>query len=374
MYLDLFISKYQRMIGLARYTEALKEYLANQGIEYTTIEPAYPALIRLADTLARPFGYDVHEFFNTYPISAHFRNGSIKHFTTQMMALLFSIQPDLEKVVISVHDIIPYMMRDDPEQNVYHHFYDRWIDNQAMQNIRKADRILVVSNFTGRMLIEKLDCPQDKIRVVHNAVDHEVFHPILKTDDVCARYGLSKEYRYLLYVGSENPRKNLYRLIQAFGEIKRKMPEVKLIKVGKPEYLQQYALLKYQIHSAGLDEDVLWLGSVPNDDLAGLYSAVDAFVFPSLYEGFGLPPLEAMACGTPVICSDTTSLPEVVGEAAVTVNPYDTDSWVAAIERVLCDDDLQKELRSRGLARAAQFTWDRTIQQTIEVYDEVDRI
>jgi glycosyltransferase involved in cell wall biosynthesis len=275
-------------------------------------------------------------------------------------------------VAITVHDIVPYLVRHDPAQNVYPHFYDRLVDERAMKNICKAERIIAISAYTGQMLVEKLGCPPDRIRVVPLGIDPELFHPVEVSAEFRRRYGLEPGRRYLLYVGSENPRKNLPRLVQALAIVRRKMPRVSLIKVGTPEHLTHYELLKNQIHAAGLDDAFLFIGHVTQEDLASLYSAADAFVFPSLYEGFGLPPLEAMACGAPVICSNTASLPEVVGDAAIMLDPYDIDAWANAILQVLEDDALRQELCSRSLARAAQFTWERTVQQTIRVYQEVD--
>jgi glycosyltransferase involved in cell wall biosynthesis len=149
------------------------------------------------------------------------------------------------------------------------------------------------------------------------------------------------------------------------------MPNVKLIKVGSPEYLGHLEQLKQLTYELSLEGSVLFLDHPPEEDLVALYNLAALFVFPSLYEGFGLPPLEAMACGTPVVCSHAASLPEVVGDAALMVDPYDVDGLAAAMERVLRDADLRQDLRERGLARASQFTWERTARQTVAVYREV---
>ena len=321
-----------------------------------------------------PFGYDLRAFANIFPVSAPFSRDAVKHLTTQMMAFLYSFHPGLRKVVITVHDIVPYMVRDDPAQNVYRHYYDRLVDERAMKNLCRAERIIANSAFTGKMLVEKLGCPPGKIRVVPLGIDRELFHPVQVSAEFRLRFRLEPGCRYLLYVGSENPRKNLPRLIQALEIVKRQVPQIRLIKVGTPEYIAQYELIKNQIHAAGLDENVLFIDHVSQEDLISLYSAADVFVFPSLYEGFGLPPLEAMACGAPVICSNASSLPEVVGEAALQVDPYDVDAWASAIIQVLEDEALRRELSSRSLARAAQFTWERTALETLAVYQEVESI
>jgi glycosyltransferase involved in cell wall biosynthesis len=160
-------------------------------------------------------------------------------------------------------------------------------------------------------------------------------------------------------------------LIKVFSKLVVKYPELRLIKVGTPEYLQQYDELQFLIQELDLENFVIFVDHPPEEDLVAFYNLADIFVYPSMYEGFGMPPLEAMACGTPVVCSNAASLPEVVGDAAVTLDPDDTQVWVAAIERVLNDTALQSDLRERGLKRARQFTWERTAQKTLEVYQEL---
>jgi glycosyltransferase involved in cell wall biosynthesis len=372
MKLELLVSRYKRMIGLARYTSELRKHLSQGGVDFSVVEPALPPLLKAADCVLRPLGYDLGTFLNVYPVSAPLSRDAVKHFTTQMMGSLFSFQPGLKKVVVTVCDIVPYMMRDDPQQNVYHGYYERWFDGLAMRNIRRADRIVTISSFTAQMLVEHLGCQIGKIRVALLGVDHDLFHPVAVPLEFHVRFGLEPGWRYLLYVGSENPRKNLPRLIQAIEIVKRTIPNVKLIKVGMHDYAHSFERLKDQIHTAGLADNVLFVDHVSQEDLICFYSVADLFVFPSLYEGFGLPPLEAMACGAAVISSNASSLSEVVGDSAILVDPYDVDGWASAIIRVLEDEPLRLELKERGLARAGQFTWERTVRETISVYKELD--
>ena len=132
MQVELFVSCYQSMIGLARYSQALQKYLDQAGVDTKVLNPHHPFALQAAHKLLKPFGFNVHNFFNTYPIAGSFSKGAVKHFTTQMMAGLLTFKPRLEKVVISVHDIVPFMMRDDPDQNQYRRFYDRYAYNTSM--------------------------------------------------------------------------------------------------------------------------------------------------------------------------------------------------------------------------------------------------
>jgi glycosyltransferase involved in cell wall biosynthesis len=199
-----------------------------------------------------------------------------------------------------------------------------------------------------------------------------MFHPQPVPDEFYSRYRLDRWLRYVLYVGSENPRKNMPRLIAAFARLHETLPDVRLIKVGSVEHPSLAEQLRRQVQQLGLADAVLFTNPVSDQDLVAFYNLADLFVFPSLYEGFGLPPLEAMACGAPVVCSNAASLPEVVGDAAITVDPYDVDGLAAAMVRVLTDADLRRQLRERGLARARQFTWERTALETIAVYRQMD--
>ncbi len=185
------------------------------------------------------------------------------------------------------------------------------------------------------------------------------------------RYGLRQDLRYLLYVGSEEPRKNLPRLMLAFRDLHEQFPDLRLIKLGSVQYGPQAGELRRQVIELGLQDAVLFLDHVSDDDLAGFYNLAALFVFPSLLEGFGLPVLEAMACGTPVVTSNAASLPEVAGDAALLVDPLDVVQLTHAMQRVLTQPELAAGLRRKGLARAAMFTWERTARETIAVYERV---
>lgn len=360
------------MIGLARYTSALREALSQIGLEYSCVEPSYPFPVRLGAKLLRPLGYDLITFFTNSPVAARFEKSAVKHLTSQLMGSLLTFQPGLRKVVITVHDIVPYMMRDHPIHNELAHFYDRWMDQTAMHNLQRADRLIAISRFTKKMLIEKLGCAPEKIRVILYGLDHDLFKPVTFTDSFIQQYGLSFEHPYLLYVGSELPRKNLPMLLQAIAKVKAEIPNIRLLKIGTPIFANQFNSLLDLSSELGLEDNITFISHPPQADLVKFYSFADLFVFPSLFEGFGMPPLEAMACGAPVICSNAASLPEVVGNAAITVDPYDIDGWARAIVRVLGDSNLRTDLSERGLEHARQFTWERHARETLAVYQELE--
>jgi glycosyltransferase involved in cell wall biosynthesis len=182
------------------------------------------------------------------------------------------------------------------------------------------------------------------------------------------RFGLAGDCKVVLYVGGEGPRKNLPRLLRAFARVKAALPGVKLIKAGAADLPAWHDRLLTLRSELALDDDVLFVNHLPEEDLVAFYNLADLFVFPSLYEGFGLPPLEAMACGAPVVCSDAASVPEVVGDAALTVDPHSVEELAAAMLRVLTEPDLREELRQKGLAQSQRFSWERTAQETIAIY------
>jgi glycosyltransferase involved in cell wall biosynthesis len=287
------------------------------------------------------------------------------------MTTLLWFKPHLHPVVVTVHDIVPFLVRHDKRQTTFRHPLDLLFGRMAMSGLTRADALIADSHFTKATVLEALGYLPEKLFVVHLGVDHQVFRPLPVPPEFFSCYQLDRRHRYVLYVGSENPRKNLPRLIRAFARIREALPEARFIKIGSPEFLPQAEQLHGLIQEMGLADSVLFFEHIPDQDLALFYNLAEVFVFPSLYEGFGLPALEAMACGTPVVCSNAASLPEVVGDAAVMVDPYDVDALAEAMSRVLAHGDLRRELRQRGLERCRQFTWERTARETVAVYQEV---
>jgi glycosyltransferase involved in cell wall biosynthesis len=276
--------------------------------------------------------------------------------------------------VVTVHDLGYHYH---PEAHTtWQNLYLRW---STRHNARNASRILADSEATRQDLMHYYRTPPAKISVVYPGLDEKlvpVSDPALMAR-VRARYGL--EDPYLLYVGTLQPRKNLGRLVQAYGHLRSLLagqapprPAPRLVLAGKKGWL--YEEIIGQTQALGLEGEVLLPGYVPEADLPALLSGALAFVFPSLYEGFGLPVLEAMACGAPVICSDTSSLPEVAGDAALLVNPREPEALAQAMLRLVLDGELRGELVARGLRQARHFSWRRCARETLAVLEDAARL
>lgn len=232
---------------------------------------------------------------------------------------------------------------------------------------RGAARVIVGSEHARGELVRYYDLPKEKIVVTPYAAD-PIYRPMPREEAraaVARRFGVRDAY--VLAVGVLQPRKNLPRLVRAFARVVDRVPH-RLLLVGKPGWAAEE--LHAAIERARLGGRVQFTGYVPDADLPALYAAADLFAYPSLYEGFGLPPLEAMACGTPVLTANTTSIPEVVADAATCVDPADEAAIAAALEELLRSPALREELRERGFARAARFSWLETARRTLAVYRE----
>jgi glycosyltransferase involved in cell wall biosynthesis len=230
-------------------------------------------------------------------------------------------------------------------------------------SVRRAQRVLAVSESTKRDLVQYYGLSPAKVDVVHNGVDR-AFRP-LPADVVAAfRRQAGLPDRFLLFVGTLEPRKNVVRLIEAYARLPKERPP--LVLVGGKGWL--YDQIFARVEALNLSNQVHFAGYVLAEDLPLWYNAADLFVYPSLYEGFGLPPLEAMACGTAVITSTASSLPEVVGTAGQMVDPTDTQALATAMEQVLTARDVREQMQAAGLAQAQGFTWEQTAQRTVDSY------
>jgi glycosyltransferase involved in cell wall biosynthesis len=268
------------------------------------------------------------------------------------------------KKIITVHDIIPLLFRNNlPSEYKYWGPTLRLIKN-------RTDCIITDSENTKKDCIKYLNIPEEKIEVIYLAADKRYKYLENKQelkDELRFKYNIND--LFILYVGTVESRKNVSLLIKSFHELKKLGVKHKLVLIGVHGHGS--AKIVELVSSLNLVDDVIFTGYVPDNDLVKFYNTADIFIYPSLYEGFGLTPLEAMACGCPVISSNTSSLPEVIGEAGVLVDPYDYKVLAGEIYRVLIDEDLRKELSKKSLQRSKVFNWKKTAKKTWNVYEKV---
>jgi glycosyltransferase involved in cell wall biosynthesis len=268
------------------------------------------------------------------------------------------------RTVFTLHDLIPLLL---PE----HHLpLNRWFLTLMFPRfLAAADAVIAVSESTRRDAVRLLNVPAEKIVVIPEGVEPH-FRRVTEGErlsEVRARYHLPE--RFVLIVCTIEPRKNHSLLLEAYRRLLQTHPDVRLVVGGKPGWL--YQSFFQQLEASGLRDRVLLTGHIPEADLPALLSLATVFAFPSLYEGMGLPPLEAMACGAPVVVSNTSSLPEAVGDAGLLLPPADPGAWAEALARVLDDADLRADLTARGRARARRFTWEAAARATQAVYSKV---
>lgn len=279
----------------------------------------------------------------------------------------FVLPPTLPGVrtLLTVHDLSFLRYPD--------HFVPRLVDylsRAVPRAIARADRVLADSQATRADLIERLGAPAEKVEVLYSGVDRR-FCPTEEPGErerLRARYGLDGR-PYVLTVGTLQPRKNHVRLIRAFARLRpaELPPGMRLLIAGGRGWLYEDVLAEVARHAGRVEV----LGFVEDEDLPALYRGASLFVFPSFYEGFGLPVLEALACGVPVVCSNASSLPEVAGDAALLVPPEDEEGWAEGMLRALTDEPLRQGIVARGLRQATGFTWERAARQLLAAFDRL---
>src|SRR6202142_1344836 len=274
--------------------------------------------------------------------------------------------------VLTVHDLLEHMYgsRNFSTLRRSMHFY------LTRRVLRGAARVIAVSQFTKSEIEKLLAIPDERIEVVYNAIDERFLHGHATDADrelIAQRYQVN--YPFLLYAGAIRPHKNVVRIIEAFSALKselakeRRYTDLKLIIIG--DDLSSHPRLRRTVVSGGVQNDVRFLGFVPIEVLRIFYDVAKIFVFPSLYEGFGLPPLEAMAHGTPVVTSNTSSLPEVVGNAALMVNPENVFEIRRALQEALLDPEVRGRMKRVGSEQAQRFSWESSVARILEIYREV---
>ncbi len=369
IYLDISAAVHHRA-GLGRYAESLARALLTAEPESYAlfynrergVEPL-PGLERVP-TRTVALGYKPWRMLvwlgqlARVGLDRLLADGTLFHATEHLLPPLRSMP-----TVLTVHDLIFKHLP------AHHKRLNRWYLNWALPlYCRRASHIIAISECTRRDIVAAYGIPSDKITVVHEAADPR-FRPqsAQAVAVVRSRYKLPK--RYVVFVGTIEPRKNLTRLLAAFEEVYSAGLTDGLVIVGKRGWL--YDDFFAALERSHARDAVILPGYVADADLPGIYAGAQALAFPSLYEGFGLPVLEAMACGTPVTCSATSSLPEIAGDAALSFDPENVQSITTALRRLLSDTDLQASLSQRGFEQAARFSWDRAAASTRRVYDRV---
>jgi len=326
---------------------------------------------------------DLPANFDTVPLTAHehtlqgFRGfrAAVQRLECDLVHVpnLFFVPRALPcRYVMTVHDMVEHMSRPREQSGFWRSL--RW--QLTRRVLEGAERILAVSNFTKSEIERLFGIPNTRIEVVYNAIDDRFLRGHASAADrelIAKRYQVT--YPFLLYAGSISPHKNVARMIEAFSALKTELekeqtyPDLKLIIIG--DDLSGNPDLRRTVVRSGVQNDVRFLGFVPIEVLRIFYDEARVFVFPSLYEGFGLPPLEAMAHGTPVVTSNVSSLPEVVGKAAVLVNPENVFEIMRALHRVLTDPALRERMKERGYEQAGKFSWEKSVRRILGIYQQV---
>ncbi|OGR61604.1 MAG: hypothetical protein A2X36_01315 [Elusimicrobia bacterium GWA2_69_24] len=266
--------------------------------------------------------------------------------------------------VVTIHDLFPAVH---PEW-VSPFTYEQ-CERILRPGMERVDRVIAVSAHTKQDIVERWGVAPERVTVIHEGVDRGVFHPSTPERIAQVRAAHALPARFVLMVGPFDPWCDPGAVLEAASRLPASLKDVGIVFAGNPGSVGE--AVRRRAAELGLTERCRWPGFVPHSDLVAFYGAADALVYPSLYEGFGLPILEAMACGTPVITSDRSSMPEVAGDAAILVDPTDSEAVRAALVAVLDDGGKRADLRERGLARAAQLTWEEAARRTLAVYDSL---
>jgi glycosyltransferase involved in cell wall biosynthesis len=371
VYLDVSAAVNQRA-GLARYARSLAQALVADyghshdfGLFYNRPGPdGPPADLPSLPTRTVPLGYKPWRM--AVLLGQRLRLGydrlvpkaQVLHATEHLLLPLREA-----RTVLTVHDLIYHLFP------AYHKRLNYWYLNAAMPLfVRRADQIITISQSTKRDLVRVYSVPEDRVTVVYEAASPG-FQPATPQAVAAVKARNSLPDRYILALGTIEPRKNLIRLVDALRLLRQRDPSLSLVIVGSAGWLYQ----DFFQHVEKLDDPraVLLSGFVPDEDLPAVITGASVYVLASLYEGFGLPILEAMACGTPVVCSNTSSLPELGGKAARYFDPMDTQAMAAAIESIMSDDEMREHMRGQGLEQVAKFSWHRAARETVAVYEKL---
>ena len=359
-----------RDFGIGTYIRNILVELSRLDRDTEYVVLCRPDDVDAGDVLGRNFRM-VPETAATYSVAEQFKIPlSLAREGVRLVHEPHYVLPPLLRCrsVVTIHDCIHLMF---PEYlpNRLAYYYAK---GSMWTASRKSDRILTVSEASKKDILRFFNVAPEKVEVIYNAIDERFLAPANPERMELVRQRYQLDHPFVLYVGNIKPHKNIERLIDAFGRARTQGPDnLKLIIIG--DEISKYPALRQSVHRHKLDKHVRFLGFQPMETLAAFYRLARAFVFPSLYEGFGLPPLEAMACGTPVVTSNVSSLPEIAGGAALLVDPYDEEAIANAIVRAVTDETLRAELIEKGVQRAHTFSWTHSVKKIHDIYMQVAR-
>jgi glycosyltransferase involved in cell wall biosynthesis len=361
--------------GIARYVECLGKYLSyDNGIGVHMAFNRIAKSIRENHVVSLERDFQLNLINNVYPYKVirrlckpnllyHMPYDIVtKHKADIFHGTNFTYTPTMKgKSIITIHDLAYMRYPESTSERILRH-HSKWVPYSAKQ----CDRIIADSQQTKQDIIELLGIAHDKIDVVYLAADDHFRH-VPNYVSTLQKYKLPE--KYILFVGTVEPRKNLIGLLKSYFILKKEYgcPE-KLVIVGAKGW--KFTPIFDWVKEHHLEEQVLFTGFIDDEDLPAIYSGASVFVMPSIYEGFGIPLLEAMQCGTPVIGSNVTSIPEIIGEAGLLIAPDDHSSWAKAINNLLTDPSIRERYSQLALARSAEFTWRKTAQETKKVYEK----
>jgi glycosyltransferase involved in cell wall biosynthesis len=348
--------------GIGRYTLELLEALEREGLEMTLLQAGamngHHNSMKLPGVSLLPALLTIGQIEIAWITWRHKLN--LVHDPTGVIPIRMSPA----KRIATIHDVIPYIYPTTCTKLDWL-IYRFWLPF-AVDGI---DRVIADSKKTKADIVQFLPIEAEKVTVIPGAANKH--YRRMNAEEIQPALERAKiDFPYILYVGSIEPRKNLPRLMVAYALLRQWSTNWQLVIVGARNFWKSTPVAAV-VDRLGLENCVHFTGYIAEQDLPAIYNGADLFVFPSLYEGFGLPVLEAMACGTPVVTSNKSSLPEVAGDAAILIDPYDVDALANAMHRILSDPDLAEEMAAKGMIRAREFSWERTARETIAVYEQV---
>jgi len=307
----------------------------------------------------------LNHFYHPFYFKEDFAQDRIKHIMFGEEAFMLNFIKS-KKTIVSCLDVIPLAVKGETSSKY------RWFAKWAYKGMRKAKKIIANSEYTKQDIMKFLKIDEKKIAVAYPPIQEQFRIEEEAPESFFHNHGLSADRKYLLYVGAlDLKRKNVDKLLKAFKLFRGKHMDTHLLLVGYTTLKGGSDFLLRKIKKMGLSGSVHIIRNVPDEELVAFYNMAHIFVFPSLYEGFGLPPLEAMACGTPVVASDRASLPEALGDAAVYANPTSPTGIADAIEQLHDNEELYDKMVAKGLRQAEKYSWKKYADDTLKVYEEV---